>query len=154
MSEWTMEKAMDRAVAMEEESIQLYTDAQDKVVNPGSKQFLKELVAEEEKHRSNILAAKEDPSKIEEIGSLSTPVQDLKISDGLVETTLSPEASYQEILIYAAKREKETHDFYMQLARSYRESQVGKMFAAFAQEELRHKYLLEKEYDDVILWQM
>jgi len=154
MSEWTMEKAMDRAVAMEEESIQLYTDAQDKVVNPGSKQFLKELVAEEEKHRSNILAAKEDPSKIEEIGSLSTPVQDLKISDGLVATTLSPEASYQEILIYAAKREKETHDFYMQLARSYRESQVGKMFAAFAQEELRHKYLLEKEYDDVILWQM
>jgi len=154
MSNWTMEKAMDRAVAMEEESIQLYTDAQDKVVNPGSKQFLKELVAEEEKHRSNILAAKEDPSKIEEIGSLSTPVQDLKISDGLVATTLSPEASYQEILIYAAKREKETHDFYMQLARSYRESQVGKMFAAFAQEELRHKYLLEKEYDDVILWQM
>jgi rubrerythrin len=154
MSEWTMEKAMDRAVAMEEESIQLYTDAQDKVVNPGSKQFLKELVAEEEKHRSNILAAKEDPSKIEEIGSLSTPVQDLKISDGLVATTLSPEASYQEILIYAAKREKETHDFYMQLVRSYRESQVGKMFAAFAQEELRHKYLLEKEYDDVILWQM
>jgi len=154
MSEWTMEKAMDRAVAMEEESIQLYTDAQDKVVNPGSKQFLKELVAEEEKHRSNILAAKEDPSKIEEIGSLSTPVQDLKISDGLVATKLSPEASYQEILIYAAKREKETHDFYMQLARSYRESQVGKMFAAFAQEELRHKYLLEKEYDDVILWQM
>jgi len=154
MSNWTMEKAMDRAVAMEEESIQLYTDAQDKVVNPGSKQFLKELVAEEEKHRRNILAAKEDPSKIEEIGSLSTPVQDLKISDGLVATTLSPEASYQEILIYAAKREKETHDFYMQLARSYRESQVGKMFAAFAQEELRHKYLLEKEYDDVILWQM
>jgi len=154
MSNWTMEKAMDRAVAMEEESIQLYTDAQDKVVNPGSKQFLKELVAEEEKHRSNILAAKEDPSKIEEIGSLSTPVQDLKISDGLVATKLSPEASYQEILIYAAKREKETHDFYMQLARSYRESQVGKMFAAFAQEELRHKYLLEKEYDDVILWQM
>lgn len=154
MSEWTMEKAMDRAVAMEEESIQLYTDAQDKVVNPGSKQFLKELVAEEEKHRSNILAAKEDPSKIEEIGSLSNPVQDLKISDGLVATTLSPEASYQEILIYAAKREKETHDFYMQLAKSYRESQVGKMFAAFAQEELRHKYLLEKEYDDVILWQM
>jgi len=154
MSEWTMEKAMDRAVAMEEESIQLYTDAQDKVVNPGSKQFLKELVAEEEKHRSNILAAKEDPSKIEEIGSLSAPVQDLKISDGLVATTLSPEASYQEILIYAAKREKETHDFYMQLAWSYRESQVGKMFAAFAQEELRHKYLLEKEYDDVILWQM
>jgi rubrerythrin len=154
MSEWTMEKAMDRAIAMEEESIQLYTEAQNKVVNPGSKQFLKELVAEEEKHRSNILAAKVDPSKIEEIGSLSAPVQDLKISDGLVATTLSPEASYQEILIYAAKREKETHDFYMQLARSYRESQVGKMFAAFAQEELRHKYLLEKEYDDVILWQM
>jgi rubrerythrin len=154
MSEWTIERAMDRAVAMEEESVQLYTGAQDKVVNPGSKQFLKELVAEEEKHRSNILAAKEDSAKIREIGSLSTPVQDLKISDGLVATKLSPEAGYQEILIYAAKREKETHDFYMQLAKRYKESQVGKMFAAFAQEELRHKYRLEKEYDDVILWQM
>ncbi len=31
---------------------------------------------------------------------------------------------------------------------------MGKMFNNFATEELRHKYLLEKEYDDVVLAEM
>jgi rubrerythrin len=154
MEDLTLEKALKIAIAMEEQSIKLYSNSQDKVVTPGSRQFLKELVEEEKRHKSNILQAMEDPEKIKEIGTLDMPVQDLKISDVLVETSLSPEATYQDILIYAAKREKETHDFYISLAKKYRESQVGKMFASLAQEELKHKYRLETEYDDVILWQM
>jgi rubrerythrin len=96
----------------------------------------------------------ENPDKIQEIGNLGDTITDLKIVDGLEATSLSPEADYQEILIFAAKREKATHDFYMVLAKEYREKQVGKMFARFAKEELMHKYRLETEYDDVILWQM
>lgn len=139
---------------MEEQSIQLYTSAQDRVVNPGSKEFLKELVVEEVRHKNNILNAMEDPEKVEEIGSFDTKIQDLKIVDMLEATSLSPEADYQEILIYAAKREKDTHDLYMELAKKYRGKQIGRMFARLAQEELKHKYRLETEYDDVILKEM
>ncbi|TET64413.1 hypothetical protein E3J49_04310 [Candidatus Bathyarchaeota archaeon] len=151
MSEWTLEKALELALNMEEESIKLYTSAQNKVLTPGSIEFLKELIKEEEKHKSTILEAMRDQQKVKEIGSFEAKIQDLKIVDYLEDVSLSPEAGYQQILIYAGKREKSTHDFYMELARRYKDEEIGKMFAKLAQEELRHKYRLEQEYDDVIL---
>ncbi|RLI07707.1 hypothetical protein DRO42_07680 [Candidatus Bathyarchaeota archaeon] len=82
MSDWILERALNLALEMEEQSIRLYTSAQDRVVNPGSRQFLKELAAK------------------------------------------------------------------------YREKQIGRMFARLAQEELKHKHRLEREYDDVVLKEM
>ena len=150
-TKWTLEKALDVAINMEEKSIQLYTSAQDKILNPSSKQFLKALVEEEQKHRSKLLEVKISPKKIEEFGSLDTRIENLKIVDWLEDVSLSPEASYQQILIYAGKREKTSHDFYIWLAQQYQNKDIGKVFARLAQEELKHKYLLEKEYDDIIL---
>ena len=154
MSDFTLRKALRLALTMEEQSIKLYTSAQDKVLHPSSKMFLKELVEEEEKHKNKILDAMRDPEKVKEIGSLETKIQDLKIVDYLKYVSLSPDADYQQLLIYAGKREKETHDFYMELAKKYANKQIGKMFSKLAQEELKHKYRLEREYDDVILKQM
>lgn len=151
MSEWTLERALKLALNMEEESIKLYTSAQNKVLNSSSKEFLKHLVKEEEKHKNKILEAMRHLEKVEEIGHFETKIQDLKIVDYLEDVSLSPEADYQQILIYAGKREKATHDFYIELARKYKGKQIGKMFAKLAQEELNHKYRLEQEYDDVIL---
>lgn len=74
--------------------------------------------------------------------------------DRLEDTFLSPEADYQEILIYAAKREKETHDFYVELAKKYLDKEIGRIFARLAHEELKHKYRLETEYDDIVLKEM
>jgi len=146
-----LEGTLKFALTREEESIKLYTSAQKKVLNPGSSKFLKELAEEEKTHKNKILEAMKDPKKIKEIGTLETKIQDLKIVDYLEDVTLSPEADYQQILIYAAKKEKTTHDLYMELAERYKEKHIGKMFAKLAQEELKHKYRLEKEYDEVIL---
>jgi rubrerythrin len=151
LSEWTLERALKLALSMEEESIKLYTSAQNRVVNPGSMELLKELVKEEEKHKSNILEAMRDQEKVKDIGSYEAKIQNLKIVDYLKDVSLSPDAGYQEILIYAGKREKATHDFYMELARRYSNEEIGRMFAKLAHEELKHKYRLEQEYDDVIL---
>jgi rubrerythrin len=154
LSELTLEKVLNTALMMEEGSIQLYTSAQDKVVNPSSKQFLKELVLEEQRHKENILEALRDPDKIEEIGSSDSKIQDLKIMNMLEEVSLSPEADYQQILIYAGKREKEAHDLYSNLAKTYESKPIGRTFKRLAQEELKHKLRLEKEYDDIILKEM
>lgn len=154
MSGWTLERALNLALMMEDQSIQLYTSSQDKALNPGSRQLLRELVEEEKRHRSNILDAMRDPEKIEEIGSLATEIQDLGIVDRLEDVSLSPEADYQQILIYAGKREKETHDYYIELAKRYRAVEIGRMFARLAQEELKHKHRIEREYDDIVLKEM
>jgi len=152
MSEWTLEQALKLAIEMENESIQIYTSAQEKVRKfPGSKELLKELVNEEKKHKNKILTVVRSPEKVREIGSLATTIHDLKIVDWLEDVSLSPEASYQQILIYAGKREKATHDLYMELAKKYRGKQIGEIFFNLAQEELKHKYELEREYDDIVL---
>ena len=151
---WTLEKVLCLALNMEKESIQLYTSAKDKALNPASKQFLNDLVEEEKKHENKILDVRKNPEKIEEIGFLNKSIDDLKIVDWLEDVSLSPEAGYQQILIYAGKREKTAHDLYFWLAKRYQNKNIGRVFSRLAQEELKHKYLLEKEYDDIILKEM
>ena len=154
MSGWTMSTALDLAVAMEEQSIKLYTSAQEKATRPGSKEMLRELAVEEEKHRSRLLTAKMSPVRASSIGAAAERVIDLGIVDHLEGATLSPQADYQQILIYAGKREKEAHDLYMELAKKSQDKGIEDMFAQLAQEELRHKYRIEREYDDVVLAEM
>lgn len=154
MPEWTLEKALRLVLKREEASIRLYTAAQDKVLNRSSIELLKELVIEEEKHKSKILEILKQQEKAEELGASEANIQDLKIVDYLEDVPLSPDADYQQMLVYAGKREKEAYDFYMQIAGKHEGKQIGKTFTQLAQEELKHKQRLEQEYDDIILKQM
>lgn len=152
MSKLSLDEILDLAILMEDQSIQIYTSAQNKVVNPGSKEMLKTLVIEEKGHKKRLFEIKEKEKLLENFSS-TEKILDLKITDALVKESLSAEAGYQEILIFAAKREKETHDMYVNLAKKYKGSGMENVFMQLAQEELRHKYLLEKEYDDnVLIW--
>ena len=154
MPEWTLEKALRLALKREEASIRLYTAAQDKVLNRSSIELLKEFIAEEEKHKTKILEVIKQQKKAEELGVSKIETQDLKIVDYLEDVPLSPDADYQQMLVYAGKREKAAYDFYTQIAEKHKGKQIGKTFTQLAQEELKHKQRLELEYDDVILKQM
>ncbi len=154
LTEWTLRKALDLAVMMEEQSIQLYTTAMNAVQNPGSKQFLKELMEIEAGHKEKLIEAKNNPEKISEIGSLNSKIPDLGIAEISSEATLSHGADYQQILIFAAQREKDAHDYYINLAGNFKGKRIGEMFEAFAQEEMKHKYRLESEYDEFVLQEM
>jgi rubrerythrin len=154
LTEWTLERALDLAVMMEEQSIQLYTATMKAVQNPGSRQFLKELMEIEEGHKEKLVEAKSNPEKIAEIGSLHSKIPDLGIAEILINATLSPGADYQQVLIFAAQREKDAHDYYMSLAGNFKGKRIGEMFEALAQEEMKHKYRLESEYDEFVLQDM
>ena len=150
---WTIEKALKTGAEMELESYTLYTETAKKAQYPGAKKLLEEIAADEKRHREYFLKGLEDPSHLK-MRTLKEDIPDLKITDQLVKVPLDPQADYPQILIFAAQREKATHDFYVQIARKFKDSEMGKMFNNFATEELRHKYLLEKEYDDVVLSEM
>ncbi len=153
VEEWTIEKALQVGSEMELESITLYTETAEKATYPGAKKLLTELAADEKRHRQYFLDGLKDPKHVK-MRTLKEHIPDLKITDRLVKVPLDPMAGYPQILIYAAQREKATHDFYVQIARRFKDTELGKMFNNFAKEELRHKYLLEKEYDDVVLEEM
>ena len=150
---WTIEKALQVGAEMELESYTLYTETAEKSKYPGAKKMLTEIAADEKRHRDYFLKGLEDPAHLK-VRTLKQDIPDLKITDQLVKVPLDPNADYPQILIFAAQREKATHDFYVQVARKFKDTDMGKVFNNFATEELRHKYLLEKEYDDVVLSEM
>ena len=118
---------------------------------PSSKVFLKQLVEEEKGHKNKLLAIMNNESKLAELGSMGGGVQDLKIVDRLEDTPLSADADYEAILVYAAKREKSSYDYYRTLSLGLKGTAMAELFSKLAQEELAHKNKLEKEYDDCIL---
>jgi len=129
----------------------LYTMAQGKVNYQSSKKFLKELAQEELKHKAKLLTIVRNKEKNSELGSYANKVQDLKIVDIMTDVTLSEDADYQKILVFAAKREKSTYEYYNSLAKGLEGTEAGDLFSKLAREELTHKNRLEREYDEYML---
>jgi len=142
---------LEGAIKIEEQSYALYKMAQGKVKYQSSKKFLEELAQEEVMHKEKLISIMDNEKKISELGLQASKTQDLKIVDVMRETTISDDADYQRILIYAAKREKSTYDYYKSLALGLEGTEVGALFSKLAQEELSHKNKLEREYDEYIL---
>lgn len=151
ITEPELKAILEAAVKIEEQSYALYKMAQEKVNYTSSKKFLKELAQEELKHKEKLLAIMEKKEEISELGLHAKKIQDLKIVDVMKDTTLSKDVDYQKILVYAAKREKATYEYYSSLALGLEGTKIGNLFSKLAQEELTHKNRLEREYDEYVL---
>jgi rubrerythrin len=151
MSELNWKTIIEAAIKGEEQSIALYSKALNDAKYPSSKVFLKQLVEQEMGHKSKLEAILHDKTKLSELGSSVGEVQDLKIVDMMTDTPLSEGADYEDILVYAAKREKSSYEYYKTLALRLKGTQLGELFHKLAQEEMGHKNKLEKEYDDCAL---
>ena len=149
---WTSKNAVERAILMEQQSHSLYTSALDKVTSPGSKILLRNLANDELQHRAKLEKIR-DTGAIEQLGSKEKPVIDLQILDQVEDVRLTEDANYQEILIFAGKREKETHEYYLELSKRLSGTAAGEMFSRLAEEELGHKNKIEKEYEKVVMWE-
>lgn len=159
MFEPLLKKILESSIKIEEESYALYTRAQQRAKLPSSKSLLTELAEAELSHKEKLIAIKERSASVywagvSELGSESGEIEDLKIVDYLQDATLSEDADYPAILVYAAKREKMTYEHYKSLAegpfaRYFPE--VRELFSKLAEEELIHKNKIEREYDERVL---
>jgi len=147
---WTWENALDRAVLMEEQSHSLYVSALKRVLSPGSKNLLGKLADDELQHKAKLEEVKKTRSW-EQLGSKARDVADLQILDRVEDIRLSEDATYEEILIFAGKREKETHEYYVELSTRLSNTAAGNVFRKLAEEELGHKNKIEKEYESIIM---
>ncbi len=143
----TMEKFNDilnYAIDRENEAAEFYRYMQDIVKFENQKELLKEYELMEESHARALKTISE--SSIEAI-SISQ-VENLKISDYVVEKQPSADMTYQDIIIIAMKREEAANRLYSQMAKSISEPKIKKLFEKLAEEELKHKLHFEKIYDE------
>ncbi len=140
---------IDFAVEREKEAVQFYQELQEMAKFQSQKSVLKEFENMERGHieiLGNIRQA-----VINKPDAPLPRVEDLAISDYLVESKPTADMTYQDILIIAMKREEKAHNLYTNLASESGDEAVKKLFLRLAGEEAKHKFLFEKIYDEEIL---
>jgi rubrerythrin len=135
------------AIEREEEAYQGYGDMSEKTEVPGIKELLLELQAEEKKHKE--LLQDISGEKIDDLERKS--VLDLKISDYLVEEPATPDMNFQDLLIFAAKKEQKAVELYSRLSEKASEEELKKLFEFLVDQEKSHKYKLEVKYEEHVL---
>jgi rubrerythrin len=143
----SMEEIRLFALKKEEEAVVFYRECMEKTTRQEMKAAFLEMAKEEEKHRD--ILKKLNTDVLEE--RTVQEVTDLKISDYLVDIEFSENMDYSGLLVLAMKREEKSHKLYLDLAKKTTDPAVRKVFEGLAQEELKHKNRLEKEYDDVVM---
>ena len=149
--EWTIKEAIKYGVDMEDKAIRFYTTIMEMTKNPGSKQFLKEIIEYKKNHKKVFEDALKKPDQLAAYCILPLNLVDFNATDNLKEVDVTRESTYQDLLIFASRTEQRSHDFYMFMAKQFKGQDIGEVFACFAREDLDHRLMLEKEYDSVIL---
>ena len=135
------------AIEKEEEAAELYSDMAGKSDQSGTKEMFLDLAKQEQGHKARLQSiSKSGPPEQSE-----KTIPDLKISDYLVDVEIGSDSSYQDVLIFAMKREESAVSLYTDLAGKAGSDDLKSIFLSLADEEKKHKLKLEVEYDDNVL---
>jgi len=147
MDEKKFEEIIRFAIQREIASMDFYKKAGNMVKHSGTRELFLDFVKQEEGHKTKleeVLAGKIVLGRIEKIPNL-------KISDYMVEAELRPDISYGDILRIAMKREERSVKLYTDLNEKNRDEVLKNLFSFLIQEETKHKFFIEKLYDDEVL---
>ena len=146
-----LENILGVAIQREEAAAALYRDTAEQVETGPVQVLLKELEQQEVGHKRRLQQLL-DKGTFRRISAVQRKqVEDLKLTDYLVEEPLEPDTDLQDVLIVAGKREKASHDLYNGLAQVTDEPEVNELFRFLANEELGHKHRIETMYEELFL---
>jgi len=146
MTREEFKKTIQFALEKENEAVDFYEQCSGLTTRSGMKEAFKEMADEERKHVRMLENIK--PASIQKMSIQEIP--NLKISDYLVDMKFTPGMSYRDLLILAMKREEKSVALYTSLKEKGGDPNIVKLFQILAQEELKHKNRLEREFDDAM----
>lgn len=135
------------AIQREIESVDFYNEASKIVKHSGTKELFSDFAKQEEGHRNKLEEVKSGKIVLGRIEK----IPNLQISDYLVDAKLRPEIAFADILRIAMKREERSVKLYSDLNQKNENENLKDLFNFLIQEESKHKYAIEKIYDDEIL---
>ena len=147
MDEKKFKEMIQFAIQREIESVDFYTKASQMVKYSGTRELFLDFAKQEEGHKKKL----EDVNTGKIVLGKIEKIPNLKISDYLVEGELKPDIPYAEILRIGMKREERSVKLYTDLKEKNQDEGLNSLFTFLIQEESKHKYSLEKIYDDEVL---
>lgn len=137
-------QAIKYAITKEEQAALLYSRIANLALDVQAKSFFIDMSKEEEKHKAVLEGLLE---KGQSEGIEFTKPLDMKIVEYLQPSKLSNDMTYQEALVFAAAREKESAEYYQHMSGVVSDETAIKLFENLAEWELTHKAFVEAEYE-------
>ena len=148
MDEKKFNEIIDFAISNEQEAVDFYHDLQSKSAFETQKELLKEYEMMEKGHIKILQSIKSQGANSEmEIQK----IEDLSISNYLIDVEPTPNMDYQDLIILAMKREERAMKLYQDLADKSDDDKTKTIFLRLVAEEAQHKDHFEKIYEDDIL---
>ncbi len=135
------------AVGREEASFREYGRLASIAKSPGLTKTLLDLQTEEKRHKELLEGL--DPRNVPALDMVA--VEDIKLSDALMAEPLDERMSFQDVLIFAAKKEGATAALYDALAARSGDADLKRLFEFLREQEKGHKRKLEIEYERFVL---
>ena len=137
------------AIRREEEAAKAYGEMLAMAKEESARKLLLDLQEEEKNHKRVLQGLTEAKTA----AASGKDVRDLKISDYLVDEPLEPAMNFQDLLIFAAKKEKKAVELYRDLAKEAKTKEQKRLFEYLEKQEKAHKLRLELEYEKRVLWE-
>jgi rubrerythrin len=146
MARETFDDIIDFAVQREQEAVAFYKELQRIASFAPHKQLLKEFEGMERGHIKILEKIRAGGLKAVRVPA----VADLRLADYLVAGAAAPDMSFQDILVFAMKKEEKAHALYTRLAEQSDDPAMETVFLKLASEEAKHKLHFETIYDDEV----
>ncbi len=136
------------AIRQEQAAAELYEKYAVLVNSRSAKIILESMAAMEQGHEARLKKMLE-----EEENFLPKPgsVDDVHISDFVVAPTLTENSDIQDVFIFAIKSEEMAANLYTKLAEVQASEEGQELFRSLAEEEKKHKFDLETEYESAFM---
>jgi rubrerythrin len=147
----TVEEILQEAIQGEVESYELYSGAVALVRAAHIQDLLRELAQEELGHKAALEKMLARPGQIKwQVDKLrAAPIVDYQIGDHLVARPLGPDSTFQDVCIFASKKEQQSYELYHNMA-AQSSGEIRDLLEAMAKDELRHKNLVEGWYEEIV----
>ena len=146
----TIEDILEFALEKEDASFRLYKSAAKMSASPSARKLFDEMAKQEEEHIRFIKQLNKEKIALYKLKK----VPDLKISEYLIDIPYREDMTYQGILVYSMKGEEKSCRLYNEAEAMTDDPELKKLFLMLANEEKRHKYILESIYDEKVLTDM
>lgn len=151
MEKSQLDEIIDFAIQREKDAVLFYQGLQESVHFSERRKHIRSFELMEEGHIKIIELIRKQIEQMSIESIIIPEVENLRISDYIVEQNDEGEMKYQDILISAMKREEQSFSLYTDLAESSIDSGIKRLLLKLASEEAQHKLFFERIYDDEIL---
>jgi len=134
----SIDEILEFAISREVEANQLYISMAKSIENPEMREVCEDLAKEELEHKAKLEL---------ELMKKGEVVSDFNISNYVMDVDNNMDMDYEQLLLFAIKKEQLSIDIYTDLAAIVKDKESRDTLLSLAEEETEHKQRFEIEYD-------